>query len=81
MIRADFQNDWRESLEQEMAEYGSSYDPSSSLKDSTITYLNAKRRAVPPRKRTLRESKELQIPEKHSGDYRLLKKLISEAAI
>jgi hypothetical protein len=33
---------------------------------------------VPPRKRTVRELKELQIPDKHSADYLSLKKLISE---
>src|SRR5271155_4463066 len=78
MIKVDFENDWREFLEQEMPAQGSPYDPSSRLKDNTITYLNAKRRTVPPRKRTVHESEELQIPDKHSADYLSLKRLISE---
>jgi hypothetical protein len=78
MTNVDFQSDWRESLEQGMAAHGSPYDPATSLKDNTITYLNAKRRSVPPLRRIVRESKELQIPVKHSADYLALKKLIGE---
>jgi len=78
MIRVDFHSDWGKFLETEMSVSGSPYDPSSSLEENTITYLNANRRIVPNRKRTVRESKELQIPPYHSADFLSLKKLMGD---
>jgi hypothetical protein len=78
MIKADFKNDWREFLQGDMPVFGLKYDSTGTLEDNNITYLNAKRRTVPPRKRAVHESKELQIPPKHATDYAELKKLISE---
>lgn len=78
MIKVDFENDWREFPEQDVALYASQYDPSRTRKKNTITTLNAKGRPVPRRGRTAHESKELQIPPQHSSDDSSLKKLRSE---
>jgi hypothetical protein len=66
MIKVDFEKDWREFLEQDVAVYASQYGPSRTPKENKITYLNAKRRLIPRRGRTVHESKELQIPPQHS---------------
>jgi len=78
MIKADFKNNWREFLQGDMPVFGLKYDSAGTLEDNNITYLNAKRRIVPPRKRAVHESKELQIPLQHSTNYAELKKLMSE---
>jgi len=80
MIKADFRNDWREFLQGDMPVFGLQYDRAETLEENTIGYLNAKRRIVPRRKRTVHESKEvrIQILSKYWAEYSSLKKLISE---
>ena len=78
MIKVDFRNDWKASLEKEMMSHGLRYDAGHSLEENTLRYLNAKRRIAPRTSRKVHESKELRIPKQHSTDYSMLKNLIEE---
>jgi hypothetical protein len=78
MITLDFKNDWKEFLSKEMTELRFKYDVLISLEENTIRYLNAKRRIVSNKPRSIHESKELCIHAKHSEAYDNLKRLISE---
>lgn len=81
MIRVNFRDDWKEFLQRDLVTLGLQYESSESPEENTITYLNAKRRTIPRRKRTVHESKELNIPPDHLTDYSLLKKVMRKGAI
>jgi len=80
MIRVNLRDDWLEFIEAESAKLGLRYSTTSTLEQSTITFLNARRRSVPPRPRVVHESRKFRAQNlgQHATDYLALKELVSE---
>ncbi|MGD0499461.1 MAG: hypothetical protein ABSC23_13605 [Bryobacteraceae bacterium] len=76
MITINLIEDWAAFLRGWMPLNGLQYDEAQSVRQNTERYLNAIRRIVHPQPRRVHESKELRVPELHTGDYAVLKALI-----
>lgn len=81
-VNVDFIGDWSDFLRQKgMATCGLEYDQSRTLEENTMRYLNAHDRRVPiTASRTVRESRELSVPEEYQADYETLKAFITSGA-
>jgi hypothetical protein len=78
-LKVDFRGDWAEFLRKKgMAICGLNYDPSRTLEENTMRYLNAHNRRIPiTARRAVHESRELSVPQEYEADYEALKSRIS----
>ena len=76
MIDLDFKADWRAFIETSLRSLGLSYHSQESVWDNTLVYLNAQRRSLEQRPRSVWESAELNIPKGHTDQYHKLKSTI-----
>lgn len=77
-LAADFKADWADYLrEVGLPACDLKFDESRSVKENTMRFLNAYNRRIPSAQpRTVRESRELSIPQEYEQDYSVLKEAI-----